>query len=208
MKKIRALFFINHIWWVVFIAGLGCLFSYFLIDIPLAKYFEHLSGPLEMASKLITDLIDPKYHYFLWPILYFSLRFLWNNPTWANRCLLILQSIPLTNLAVELVKCTLGRARPELLFSQDLYGFTYLTTANAFKSFPSGHACTIGAICGAFACFYPRATLPLVIGAFVLAFTRIVLCYHYFSDIVAGITIGILISQWIYSIMRKKNIQF
>jgi len=187
---------------------LACVVSYCFFDLPLAKYFENISGTLSNADKFITDLIDPNNHYFLWPILYFVFRFMGKKEFLANRCLLILMSIPLSNLVIEILKSLLGRARPKLLYSQDLFGFTFLSFTNAFKSFPSGHACTIGAICGAVACFYPRATFFLTSLALLLAFTRIILAQHYLSDIIAGVAAGILLSQWIYGIMRKQNIPF
>ncbi|MBS0604116.1 MAG: phosphatase PAP2 family protein [Verrucomicrobia bacterium] len=182
--------------------------SYLFADIPLAKHFEHLSSPLSPVERVVTDIIDPKYQYFVWPILFFAFRFIWNKQIWANRCLLILMSVPLTNFLVEIIKCLLGRARPELLFSNGVFGFTFFSLANAFKSFPSGHACTIGAICGAFACFYPKRPLLWMILALGLAQSRVVLTFHYLSDIVAGVAIGVIMSQWIYMIMNKEHIPF
>lgn len=208
MRKHRETFFLNHLKLTLLIAAVACAFSYFFVDIPLAQYFEHISRPTKAVFKIITESIDPNYHYFAWAVIYFAVAFLWKKQRLANRCLLILLSIPLANLAMEIIKCTFGRARPDLLFSQDLYGFTFFSLANRFKSFPSGHAATAGAIFGALSCFYPRATAVFTLLAFVMAFSRIVLTYHYLSDVIAGLTFGLLISQWVYVLMKKNNISF
>ena len=144
----------------------------------------------------------------VWPILFFLFRFIYKKEILGNRCLLILISIPTANLFTEILKKLLGRVRPELLFSHDQYGFTFISHSNLFSSFPSGHACTIGAICGAFACFYPRLWLPLLLLALVLSFSRVILSAHYCSDVIAGVLIGILTAQQIYKLMKKEHISF
>lgn len=202
-KKNQNPFLLKRAKVALFITALACCLSYFFIDIPLAEYFEHISTPLKIVSNALTEMIDPIYQYFIWPILYFAFRLIWRNDFLANRCLVLVMSIPLTNVVIGLIKALMGRPRPELFFSLDLYGFTFFKISNTYQSFPSGHAGTIGADCGAFSCFYPKATLPLIILAFILALTRVTLTYHFFSDTLAGTMIGILISQWIYT---KNNI--
>jgi membrane-associated phospholipid phosphatase len=207
-KKIRETFFLDHMTATLLWTLLFVLICYLFIDVPLAQYFEHLSKPLEASANFLTNLIDPKYQLYVWPILYFFFRFLFKRELLGNRCLLILISISMSNLFTEVLKKMLGRARPELLFSQGQYGFTFLTDSNLYSSFPSGHACTIGAICGAFACFYPRLWPPLLLLSLVLAFTRVILTMHFLSDIIGGVVIGLLIAQWIYKVMKKDNVLF
>ncbi len=204
IKKIQNPFLLRHAKSVLFIAAVLCTLSYFFIDIPLAKYFEHISPLFKKGSTIVTDMIDPAYHYLLWPTLFCIFRFIWKKDLLAQRCFLFVISIPFSNVVVETIKALLGRPRPELFFSLDLYGFTFFSLANVYQSFPSGHACTAGAICGAFGCFYPRAALPLIALAFLLAFSRVALNYHFLSDIIAGTIIGILISEWVYSQIDSK----
>lgn len=207
-KKIRETFFFDHFKVTLLWTFLAIIVCYLFVDIPVAKYFQHLSIPLKASAEFLTNLIDPKYHSFIWPVLYFLFRFLFKKEILGNRCLLILISIAVANAVTEFIKKLLGRARPELLFSHDQYGFTFFSYSDLFSSFPSGHACTIGAICGAFACFYPRLWLPLFFLSLILAFTRVILTVHFLSDVLAGVMIGFLIAQWIYKVMKKENVTF
>lgn len=193
---------------VLILVACACILSYFFFDLPITKHFEHISSSLKFAAKKISMLIDSDTQETLWPLLFFAFRFVWKKELLANRFLLLMLSIPITNFVMKLIKMLLGRARPELFFSSEQFGFTFFSTIDPLQSMPSGHACSIGAACGAFACFYPKATLPLVILALLLAFSRVILAEHYLGDIIAGVAIGFFMSQWIYSVMRKKNIQF
>ncbi len=186
-----------------------CVLSYLFFDIPIAEHFKQISPTLKIVAKKISFLIDSDTQFYLWPILYFCFCLLWNKELAANRCLLLVMSLPMSSLLTTGIKFTLGRARPKMLFSSEQFGFTYFASADSFRSMPSGHACAIGALCGAFSCFYPKATLPLIILALFLAFaSRVVLTEHYLSDVIAGIAIGFFVSQWIYFMMRRKNILF
>ena len=207
-KKIQSPFFLRHGLLTLIVTALMCVLCYFLIDKPLAGYFRTLSPPIAASLRPITYLIDPETSYFLWPILYFLLRYTWNKEIWANRALLILISIPVMNLTVDIIKTIAARARPGMLFSEGLYGFTFFSISSHFGSFPSGHACTIGVICGALACFYPNKSLPLTILALVLACSRVALNFHYLSDVIFGVAIGLIGVQWIFVTMKRKPFQF
>jgi len=207
-QKTRETFFLHHAKGVLFLSVFTITMSYFFIDIPLANYFEHWPHTWKLPVLWLTDLIDPKENYLVWPILFFFLRFIMKQESWGNRSLLLAISIPMANLVTEFMKHIFGRARPELLFTQGIFGFTFFEWANSFLSFPSGHACTIGAICGAFAGFWPHRLLPLLFFSLLLAFTRVILTMHFLSDVIGGLTIGLLISQWVYLEMKRQNVQF
>jgi membrane-associated phospholipid phosphatase len=207
-KGNRETFFLVHYRATLLISISLIILSYFFADIPIAKYFESPSLPWKDLWVIVTDLIDPQYNYFTGPLLLFLIRYIFKQKVWGNRMLLVAISVPLTNLLVELLKHWLGRARPELLFSSDLYGFTFSGSTLLFQSFPSGHACTIGAICGAFSCIYPRFSPLFLLIGLIFAFSRIVLGVHFLSDIIAGLVLGLLISQSIYICMKKQGTQF
>src|SRR6267154_3596115 len=178
-KKNREAIFLQHYKIVILVCAFVAIFSYFFADIAIANYFADLSPPWKTWETFITNLIDPKYHNYIWPILFFFTRYLLKQKVWGNRLLLILVSIPIANFLVWMIKWISGRARPELLLSQHFYGFTFFGWTQPFQSFPSGHACTIGALCGAFACFYPRWSFPLMFLGLLLAFSRVVLTVHF-----------------------------
>jgi hypothetical protein len=113
-KKTRETFFLDHLSSVILWTFLLVLVSYLFLDISVAQYFQHLHQPLENTSEVLTNLIDPKYQLFVWPILFFLFRFFLKKEIWSNRCLLLMISIALSNFFTEILKKLLGRARPEL----------------------------------------------------------------------------------------------
>ena len=60
-------------------------------------------------------------------------------------------------------------------------------------SFPSGHSITAFAIAISVGSFYPQLQCCLLIVAFLIAASRIILGMHFLSDVLAGSTIGILL---------------
>jgi undecaprenyl-diphosphatase len=60
-------------------------------------------------------------------------------------------------------------------------------------SFPSGHSITSFAIAVSIGMFYPDLQAVLLLVAFLIASSRIILGMHFLSDVLAGSTIGILL---------------
>lgn len=109
-----------------------------------------------------------------------------------------------TSTIVTLLKILLGRYRPDMLMTQDLYGFHLLSFANALHSTPSGHATM--AFCG----FYCIARLlkkswltPLLLfAAVIICLTKLALADHYCSDILFGAYLGIICVLWMEVILN------
>ena len=84
-----------------------------------------------------------------------------------------------------------------------------LVRAPADASFPSGHTAAAFAVSGALAWKRSRLAIPVVILAFVIAFSRLYLYLHYPTDVFAGIALGALcgaLGQFVSSrIFRKKE---
>lgn len=179
---------------------------YFFVDKPLALYFRTISSDAKHFFTFISTLIDPYYYYILLPVLYFLIRVVMRKEQIGNRLLLLVLSIPLANIVTNVAKMVFGRDRPELLFFQDAYGFHFLSDSNTEFSFPSGHATTIGAFTASIACFYPKYSWQLFCIGILFSFCRVVLSYHYLSDVLAGVLIGTIIAQGAYIAMKKENL--
>ena len=100
-------------------------------------------------------------------------------------------------VVVRLFKVFLGRARPG-------YGseFTFFETSFKYNAFPSGHSAD-AFVSGIFLFYLLKQTkyagcrfLPLIY-AFLIAISRVFVSSHYPSDVVAGMTIGIL-GAWFF----------
>lgn len=190
----------------VLIAAIAIIIGIVYVDVPLAQYFENVSSQARQAAKMASALLIAEYNLYIWSLLFFFCRFVIKNPRWGNRMILVLVSIPLAGVVCGVIKLILGRSRPELLFSEHVYAFTFHGWSYLYTSFPSNHATTAGAICGAFSAFYPRWSIPLMLLGLVIGLSRVVLNAHFFTDVIAGLTIGLISSQWIYTLMKKKNV--
>lgn len=67
----------------------------------------------------------------------------------------------------------------------------YKPTSN---SFPSNHASNMFALSFAFSFFYPQLRILFYIGAVLVAYSRIYVGVHFFSDVISGAIIGTLIA--------------
>lgn len=90
------------------------------------------------------------------------------------------------------LKNLLGRARPDLLFDQHLFGFYGYHPESLYHSFPSGHTTIISALGLGLALLYPRQRWWFLwLGVTVFA-TRVLLTCHYLSDVLASFYLVVL----------------
>ncbi|MBI2468833.1 MAG: phosphatase PAP2 family protein [Candidatus Rokubacteria bacterium] len=112
-----------------------------------------------------------------------------------------LAGFALAGLVTELVKHTACRARP---FAPDAGTFDPPLCLDAgLDSFPSGHASQTVAIAVVLAAVYPRLTLPLYVAAGAVGLSRLILGVHYPSDVLAGVTIGLLGGMLCRRLLRR-----
>lgn len=109
--------------------------------------------------------------------------------SWRGTAYFLIAAILGLAAVVMLIKFTVRRARPE-----GKWGAIYRNTDP--HSFPSGHAaraCMLAVI--AVMIGSPWAAAGMVIWALLVSFSRVVTGMHYFSDIVAGMLLGIAAGQ-------------
>jgi len=98
--------------------------------------------------------------------------------------------IPL--LVGETLKWIVGRGRPFVGGEASAFHFVPFAGTGAYASFPSAHAVTAFALAFAVTAVWPRARLAMIVYAFLIAATRLVLLSHHPSDVVAGALIGVV----------------
>lgn len=81
-------------------------------------------------------------------------------------------------------------------------------TSRFNSSFPSGHITNYYSVAHLFAKEYPKYSIYLYSFGLLLGFSRIYLKKHYLTDVVAGIIIGISISEFIYKNKKYLNLIF
>ena len=70
------------------------------------------------------------------------------------------------------------------------------------SSFPSGHALIVaGGAAIAFLFLRKRYSIPLVIEAALVSYSRVYVGVHYPTDVIAGVVLGVAIAFIIYSIL-------
>ena len=109
----------------------------------------------------------------------------------AYRALFIFVVVAASGIATDVVKVICGRARPKLLFADNVYGFTWGATQADYWSFPSGHATTAAALATVLFLLWPRGLPLYVVAALLVMASRIVLDAHYTTDVIAGAAIGV-----------------
>lgn len=116
---------------------------------------------------------------------------------WGAMLLVTLVITFLTNDVV--IKNLVERPRP---FITDP-SITLLIPSPSGSSFPSGHSAT------SFACAYvlfkmnKKIGIPALIAAGLIAFSRLYLCVHYPTDVLAGIVLGLICAEVVYIVFSK-----
>jgi len=106
-------------------------------------------------------------------------------------------AIAVPGLFVTIVKRLIGRVRPS-----DVGPFAYVPWSwrNEYASLPSGHSTTAFAAAVAIAAIWPKARIPMLIYAAIIALSRVVITAHFVSDVVAAAFVGgfgaILVRNW------------
>lgn len=124
------------------------------------------------------------------------------GPTRFSRGLLFLcVTVTATMLIGETLKWFFGRYRPVMLFEHGLYGFSWFAAKGSMHSFPSGHSFRIFSAMTALALLLPRARVPFIALAVLVAASRVLVCRHFPSDVLTGAFLGVCCALWAWRIM-------
>lgn len=182
-----------------FVLGFMCL----RIDRRAAQYCrEQLPRPLWQFALRITDFAKGLPWIIAALLFYIVVQAImaWSGETDVLRqisdySLALLASFVAASILLHSIKIFLGRRRPRDDFEHGLYGFRYFTWELQYDSFPSGHSMTIfcvAVVLSAITPFLAPLWLALATG---LALTRAMLTAHFFSDVLVGAGIGLLVAR-------------
>ena len=188
------------------ITGLGLIiFSYYFIDQTMTTYYLHIDNEsFKKVAQFTTKFGDALYP--IVGLLLLSCVFKWmiKNRHAAFCSFYLLVVIVATGIACNVFKFAFNRARPVEWFTHDIYGFWFYQFKASFLSFPSGHPTTIISLMAGASLLWPRFTLLFLPFGLVVAFSRVVVTAHYFSDILAGTYLGLLGALVLYKLFTKK----
>ncbi len=111
-------------------------------------------------------------------------------------------------LVTQLLKHVIGRARPNHTNFEDGFNFNLFTLNSEFHSFPSGHSSTIFMVCLILCKLMPNVKYLLFVFGFIVAFSRVVVNAHFFTDIVAGMIVAMIVFKSLNLIFEKFNKRF
>ncbi|MFC3907849.1 phosphatase PAP2 family protein [Legionella dresdenensis] len=140
---------------------------------------------------------------FLAAALFF--RYVKKNPLWEARMWFLWLCVLIPGVICGVLKVLLGRARPDMLFKSQAYGFYGLQTKAPFWSFPSGHTTTIMGVALGLCVLFPRYCYAFAIGGFLVAASRVLLTHHYLSDVLAASYLTLLEIGLLLWVLQKKN---
>lgn len=181
----------------------SCISIYF-IDKPLALYLHEHGFNNWFALSIITEYGIPAFIAFC--IIF--LCYVPTHPTLSQRLLFLVYAIIIISFT-ELARIKLGvlfaRSWPLAWSGSGVYGslipgnqfgFHFLESSNWKGAFPSGHSMAITSICCTMYLIYNRYLVLWIIPTILMQISLILLNYHYLSDCLAGIGLGVLISYY------------
>ena len=180
-------------WVVVSCVGLIIL-SILYVDEPFAYYLHALHYQSSTTTFLVwlTTLGLNRLYLVLLFILVLVFRYICHNNSWATRTLFLWLCVLIPNLICVFLKIGLGRARPDLLFSDQLYGFYGLQMHATYWSFPSGHTTTIMGFVFGLSVLFPRYMYAYILLGLMVVVSRVMLTQHYLSDVMTASYLALL----------------
>jgi membrane-associated phospholipid phosphatase len=187
------------------LAGLFCIAGlvFLRFDRQAAQYSrDQLDRPLWCFALKITDWAKGLPWIIAALVFYIAVQIImaWRAETAVLReisdySLSLLASFIIASVLLHTTKIFLGRRRPRDDFQHGLYGFRYFTWELQYDSFPSGHAMTIFCVATVLSAIVPMLAPLWLVAATALALTRAMLTAHFFSDVLIGAAIGLLVTR-------------
>lgn len=122
-----------------------------------------------------------------------------NKPYRLIGNIVILTLIMSTIIGEGIVKHIVRRIRP----CNCQNNISLLISKPISYSFPSGHTLSSFAVAEVLSVYFSQYKLLFIGIAFLIALSRLYLCVHYPTDVIAGILIGILCSKLIFIILQE-----
>lgn len=210
----RYLFLMKHRWRLLSIAGLilSLVAIAFLCDNAVDHIMQvHSNSPWRPLAVWISRYADWPF-LILYAVLIFASAFVFANNRLMSVALAMAISCAICGTTVTVIRSVTGRTRPSAHEAQGWYGAFHnsqcLIGNHDFNSFPSGH---VGAVVG-FA--IPlllgtrRGRFPAVTLSLAVAWSRLFLRCHHFSDVVVAAIIGVMGGICIWLWVSRKDFDF
>lgn len=205
IAKYHPAILLSYAKWIILALIAFVILCYFFVDIPLTVYLSNNLTFLKPVASFFSAIFSPFTLLVATPILFFLNHFLWKKEILKELFRVLIFAIPLSFFAVKILKHIFHRTRPAKLLAFGDYGFHLFGHSSSGTSFPSSHACMIGAVFGALSCIYPKYTVQFMLAALIISFSRVIELEHFLSDVACGCIVGALIAQLLYVFMKKRK---
>ena len=167
------------------------------IDISLYKIFnDFCNSPNNRYFKEffinITELGNSLW-YFLFALIFFVFSFFIKKKTnkkYKIDSIFFFLGKFVTGFLTQIIKHILGRPRPNYSIIENNLEFDFFSLNSSFHSFPSGHTSTIFVVALCFSLLLPKIRYFFIFFASIIAFSRVVVGAHFFTDIIGGIVVA------------------
>lgn len=170
------------------------LFLFFYIDPSICKLCSKIPYSCRYGLKVASLTLSPPLHLLGWLIIYLFAKYRSINSSFFFLSRQIFYSLSLSLPLVYIMKILLGRARPELLV-RDMYGFYFMMENHHYHSFPSGHASVAACVFLPLLYYFPKYRIYWIVLPILLSSSRVLLNYHFASDVVASGILGYMVQN-------------
>jgi membrane-associated phospholipid phosphatase len=176
--------------------------GYLYLDIRLAEFVSEKVGHGFLHSKAVSNMPDLLFLFVCTiAVVSWSGRFCLSLKSINGRGLNFLEligwAVPLAFILKHVLKRLFGQTETRIWLSHpDQFGFHWFQGGGDFSGFPSGHMAVFTALMLAISRYFPRLRPACVGLLFFLALALVLTQYHFFSDIVAGVYLGLLVDSF------------
>jgi len=173
-------------------------------DLALARLVEPLDPGIKLVFRAISRLGDSRVYLVATAFVFVALRFVRRSDALWPFALYAFCSLAATGITVYVLKVAFGRTRPGSLFEYDRHEFILMTFNGSTQSFPSGHSAIIATAAVLLALLAPRLTSVWAAIAVTVAASRLLITYHFLSDALAGLLLGVMIPLYLRDWFRRR----
>jgi undecaprenyl-diphosphatase len=188
--------FVRLRWWLVFfLGGAALLWAAFSLDAEVQSWMTlHQAPAVRSFMQAVSRWGDWPSHIVL-GLVSMGVAYARRKRRWARIFLAMIVACALAGAVGRVIKIAAGRSRPSVELDAGWSGPRF---GSKYHAFPSGHTYSSTAFFATLALANWRAGLALLPIPLLIAFSRMSVGAHHFSDVVAGVILGALCAFFVW----------
>lgn len=206
MRPLERFFKVMTNRWIMLLYLSTVVIAFAYWDQPIALFFHEWSKHTSTTwLKILTELGLGGLYLPTLLLLALFFHYVYPHREWEYRTWFIWLCVFIPSVLCIFLKIVFGRARPDLLFSQQDYGFYWFQVHASHWSFPSGHTSTISGLVFGLAVVFPRYCYAFIVVGLMVAASRIVLTDHFLSDVLMAFYLALIEVGVLLHLLRRKG---